>query len=29
VYIDQPQGFVKKGSEDKVLRLRKALYGLK
>ena len=29
VYIDQPQGFVKKGSEDKVLRLRRALYGLK
>ena len=29
VYIDQPQGFVKKGNEEKVYRLRKALYGLK
>lgn len=29
IYVEQPQGFVKKGKEDKVLRLRKALYGLK
>lgn len=29
VYIDQPQGFVKKGGEEKVYRLKKALYGLK
>lgn len=29
VYIDQPEGFVKKGEEDKVYRLKKALYGLK
>ncbi|KAI5327616.1 hypothetical protein L3X38_027012 [Prunus dulcis] len=29
VYIDQPQGFVIKGKEDKVYRLHKALYGLK
>ena len=29
VYIDQPPGFVVKGSESKVFKLRKALYGLK
>jgi hypothetical protein len=29
VYIDQPKGFVKKGEEGKVYRLKKALYGLK
>ncbi|KAI5314509.1 hypothetical protein L3X38_043685 [Prunus dulcis] len=29
VYVDQPDGFVVKGDEDKVYRLRKALYGLK
>lgn len=29
VYVDQPEGFVKKGEEDKVYRLKKALYGLK
>lgn len=29
VYVDQPQGFVLKGHEDKVLRLVKALYGLR
>ena len=29
VYVDQPEGFVKKGEEDKVYRLNKALYGLK
>ena len=28
VYIDQPPGFVVKGSESKVFKLRKALYGL-
>lgn len=29
VYVEQPEGYVIKGSEDKVYRLRKALYGLK
>ncbi|BBH04777.1 BURP domain-containing protein, partial [Prunus dulcis] len=29
VYIDQPEGFVVKGSESKVYKLYKALYGLK
>ncbi|KAI5348776.1 hypothetical protein L3X38_001663 [Prunus dulcis] len=29
VYIDQPEGYVIKGKEDKVHRLHKALYGLK
>lgn len=29
VYVDQPQGFVKLGEEDKVYRLKKALYRLK
>lgn len=29
VYVDQPQGFEVKGSEQKVYRLHKALYGLK
>lgn len=29
VFIDQPPGFVKKGNEKKVFRLKKALYGLK
>lgn len=29
VYIDQPQGYVKKGDELKVYKLKKALYGLK
>ena len=29
VYIDQPQGYVKKNEENKVYRLKKALYGLK
>jgi hypothetical protein len=29
VYVCQPPGFVKKGEEQKVLRLHKALYGLR
>ncbi|KAH9672047.1 hypothetical protein KPL70_017573 [Citrus sinensis] len=29
VYIEQPLGYVVKGHEDKVLRLKKAVYGLK
>ena len=29
VYVHQPEGFIKKGKEDYVLRLRKALYVLK
>ncbi|KAL0348980.1 UNVERIFIED_CONTAM: Retrovirus-related Pol polyprotein from transposon RE2 [Sesamum angustifolium] len=29
IYVEQPQGFIAKGSEEKVLRLKKALYGLK
>ncbi|KAB2603157.1 hypothetical protein D8674_004162 [Pyrus ussuriensis x Pyrus communis] len=29
VYVDQPQGFVIQGKEDKVYKLSKALYGLK
>jgi hypothetical protein len=29
VYVEQPLGYVKKGSESKVYRLHKALYGLK
>lgn len=28
VYVTQPEGFVTKGSEDKVYKLKKALYGL-
>lgn len=28
VYIDQPLGYVKQGSEKKVYKLKKALYGL-
>jgi hypothetical protein len=28
VYVRQPSGFVIPGKENKVLRLRKALYGL-
>jgi hypothetical protein len=28
VFVEQPEGFIKKGSEHKVLRLKKALYGL-
>lgn len=29
IYVEQPTGYVVKGKEDKVLRLKKALYGLK
>ena len=29
VYVEQPEGFVVEGEEDKVYRLKKALYGLK
>lgn len=29
VYIDQPEGFIKKGVENKVYWLKNALYGLK
>ena len=29
VFVTQPPSFINKGSEDKVLRLKKALYGLK
>lgn len=29
VYVSQPEGFVKKGHEEKVYRLTKALYGLR
>ncbi|CAL2265186.1 unnamed protein product [Prunus armeniaca] len=29
VFVEQPQGYVRKGNEHKVYRLKKALYGLK
>ena len=29
IYVEQPKGFVKKGEEDKVYLLKKALYELK
>ena len=29
VYVEQPDGFIVPGEEDKVYRLHKALYGLK
>ena len=29
VFVDQPLGYVKKGSEHKVYKLKRALYGLK
>ena len=29
IYMEQPVGFVEKGQEDKVCRLRKSIYGLK
>jgi len=29
IYMDQPIGFVSKGQEDKVCRLKKSIYGLK
>lgn len=28
-YVEQPEGFVVKSKENKVLKLKKALYGLK
>ena len=28
VYVEQPEGFIVKGAEKKVYRLKKALYGL-
>lgn len=29
IYVEQPDGFVVQGEEDKVYLLKKALYGLK
>lgn len=29
VFVLQPEGFIRKGEEEKVYRLKKALYGLK
>ena len=29
IYMEQPEGFVKRGEENKVCRLKKAIYGLK
>lgn len=29
VYVDQPLGYVQKGQEQRVYRLKKALYGLR
>ena len=29
VYVEQPPGYIVKGHEDKVYKLKKALYGLK
>ena len=29
VFVEQPQGYEKKGTEYKVYRLKKAIYGLK
>ena len=29
LYVEQPIGYVVEGREDKVLKLKKALYGLK
>ena len=29
VYVEQPHGFVRRGHEDEVFKLKKALYGLK
>ena len=29
IYVNQPKGFIKKGIEDYVLKLKKALYRLK
>ena len=29
IYMEQPEGFLEKGKEDYVCRLKKSLYGLK
>ena len=29
IYMEQPEGFVKRGQENMVCRLKKAIYGLK
>ena len=29
IYVCQPEGYIVKGSEEKVYKLKKALYGLK
>ena len=29
IYVEQPEGYVKEGEEDKVYLFKKALYGLK
>jgi hypothetical protein len=29
IYIEQPKGFAKRGQENQVCRLKKAIYGLK
>jgi len=29
IYMDQPLGFVSKGQEDKVCRLKRSIYGVK
>jgi len=29
IYVQQPTGFIEKGQEEKVYKLKKALYGLK
>ena len=29
IYVQQPAGFIEKGQEEKVYKLKKALYGLK
>ena len=29
IFVEQPEGFVVKGKEDKVYQLKKALFGLK
>ena len=29
IYVEQPEGFVKKGNKEKIYRLRKTFYGIK